>query len=130
MSLRSNNSSLYSDRTPIAPSSQKIFRSQLGHWDSTHPHIKKPRNSPIFWALWQGKEDKCKLGDIWELGEHRLVVGDSTHPQTIHKLISTEKVGGIGIGAIAPTPSCRKIFQNHTFSAPYHSLTIPQQDLA
>ena len=32
-------------------------------------------------------ETRCKLGDIWQLGEHRLICGDSTDPAVIKKLM-------------------------------------------
>ena len=36
-------------------------------------------------------ETRCKLGDIWQLGEHRLCCGDSTKVDDVEKLM-----GGIG----------------------------------
>ena len=36
-------------------------------------------------------EPTCKLGDIWQLGEHRLMCGDSTDKATIEKLMNGEK---------------------------------------
>ena len=32
-------------------------------------------------------ESICKLGDIWQLGPHRLMCGDSTDNEDINKLI-------------------------------------------
>jgi len=32
-----------------------------------------------------------KLGDIWELGRHRLICGDSTHPETYDRLMEGKK---------------------------------------
>lgn len=32
-------------------------------------------------------ETRCKLGDIWQLGNHRLICGDSTSPDTFEKLM-------------------------------------------
>lgn len=37
-------------------------------------------------------DTKCKLGDIWQLGNHRLLCGDSTNVLNIEKLISNNKV--------------------------------------
>ena len=37
------------------------------------------------------KEPKSKLGDIYQLGEHRLMCGDSTNIDNIQKLINNEK---------------------------------------
>lgn len=32
-------------------------------------------------------EARCKLGDIWQLGDHRLICGDSTNPEVIDSLL-------------------------------------------
>ena len=31
-------------------------------------------------------ETRCKLGDLWQLGDHRLICGDSTDPEVIKNL--------------------------------------------
>lgn len=36
-------------------------------------------------------ETRCKLGDIWKLGNHRLICGDSTSIDQIDKLMNGEK---------------------------------------
>lgn len=36
-------------------------------------------------------ETKCKRGDIWQLGEHRLMCGDSTSVTDVEKLMNGEK---------------------------------------
>ena len=36
-------------------------------------------------------ETKCKLGDIWQLGKHRLMCGDSTSITDVEKLMNGEK---------------------------------------
>ncbi len=38
-----------------------------------------------------GKEPRSKLGEIYELGSHRLICGDSTDPETYRKLLGKEK---------------------------------------
>lgn len=38
------------------------------------------------------QEPTAKLGDIWQLGRHRLICGDSTDPETIKTLLDGEKV--------------------------------------
>ena len=35
-------------------------------------------------------ESRCKLGDIWQLGEHRLMCGDSTNEEMIGLLMNNE----------------------------------------
>ena len=37
------------------------------------------------------KESKVKLGDIWQLGEHRIMCGDSTSSDDVAKLMNGEK---------------------------------------
>lgn len=41
------------------------------------------------------KEPKAKLGDLYQLGAHRLIVGDSTLPDTAKRLMGGEKVSFI-----------------------------------
>ena len=36
-------------------------------------------------------ETRCKLGDIWQLGEHRLMCGDSTKVDDVEKLMNNAK---------------------------------------
>ena len=37
-------------------------------------------------------EPVCKLGDIWQLGRHRLICGDSTDKATVDKLVDNNKI--------------------------------------
>ena len=36
-------------------------------------------------------ESRCKLGDVWQLGQHRLICGDSTEFDVIEKLMDGNK---------------------------------------
>ena len=38
-------------------------------------------------------EPRTKPGDLWQLGDHRLLCGDSTKEETLTKLMSSEKAG-------------------------------------
>jgi DNA modification methylase len=37
------------------------------------------------------QEERCKLGDLWQLGEHRLICGDSTNVAVIDRLMDGVK---------------------------------------
>lgn len=39
----------------------------------------------------EAKESKVKIGDIWKLGEHRIMCGDSTSSDDVAKLMNGEK---------------------------------------
>ena len=39
----------------------------------------------------QEVETRCKEGDIWQLGEHRLICGDATDKKTVSALMKTEQ---------------------------------------
>ena len=42
-------------------------------------------------AVPEVEESVCKLGDLWELGEHRLLCGDSTKLEDVSRLMNGEK---------------------------------------
>lgn len=37
------------------------------------------------------EEPTCRVGDIWQLGNHRLMVGDSTDPRYVNALMGSEQ---------------------------------------
>lgn len=41
------------------------------------------------------KEPKSKLGDIYQLGSHRLICGDATDPEVLKKLVQDDKISMI-----------------------------------
>ena len=43
-------------------------------------------------VLGEIKEPETKLGEIWQLGDHRLMCGDSTNPEMVDKLIANAKI--------------------------------------
>lgn len=74
---------------------------------------------------------KCNPGDIWVLGEHRLICGDSSAPETLRKLMEgdvadmvfTDPPYGVAIGdknkelnTVQPSGRCTKNIENDTIS--------------
>jgi DNA modification methylase len=41
------------------------------------------------------KKPRCKVGEVYEIGPHRLIVGDSTDPTVLKKLFGTERASMI-----------------------------------
>ena len=41
-------------------------------------------------AIEEMEEPRAKLGEIWQLGEHRLLVGDSTDPEQVSRLMENK----------------------------------------
>lgn len=77
-------------------------------------------------------EKKCSKGDIWRLGEHRLMCGDSTDEAAIKRLMDGDKADmvftdppyGVSIGdknaaldSVQKAGRCRKNIENDTLSA-------------
>ena len=78
---------------------------------------------------------RCKPGDVWELGEHRLVCGDSTDLETVKKvmdgveadMVFTDPPYGVAIGSknmvlntvLSPNRCCKDIVND----------TLPVDDL-
>lgn len=77
-------------------------------------------------------EKKCSKGDIWRLGEHRLMCGDSTDEAAIKRLMDGDKADmvftdppyGVSIGdknaalnSVQPSGHCCKNIENDTLSA-------------
>lgn len=40
----------------------------------------------------ENKERRCKEGDLWQLGEHRLYIGDATKKESWEKVLQGEKI--------------------------------------
>ena len=64
-------------------------------------------------------EPRCKLGDIWQLGEHRLICGDSTDVAVIDRLMDGVKADMVftdspyGINAVNDDGVCVAYGDNH-----------------
>ena len=52
----------------------------------------KEDNFDVNKVIGEIKEPICKLGDIWQLGKHKLMCGDSTDKKDIKKLIGNELI--------------------------------------
>ena len=63
-------------------------------------------------------EPICQLGDIWQLGEHRLMCGDSTDKATVEKLMNGEKADMVftdppyGMSAVSKSGVLSKHYKN------------------
>ena len=55
------------------------------------PDVKVEEKEVIEDEVPEEVETKCKRGDIWKLGEHRLMCGDSTKIDDVEKLMNGEK---------------------------------------
>lgn len=53
--------------------------------------IEEPESEVIEDEVPEQVETRCKLGDIWQLGNHRLMCGDSTIISDVEKLMNGEK---------------------------------------
>lgn len=69
----------------------------LVDWGFTHEELIIPDPEPEEGltdpdAIPEVKESICKMGDVWKLGEHTLMCGDSTKPEDVKKLIGKTKI--------------------------------------
>ena len=80
-------------------------------------------------------ETRCKLGDIWQLGNHRLICGDSTDPAVIDRLMDGVKADCVftdppyqldtqGGGILKSANSMKQIKQNGVDSFDPSRLTM------
>jgi len=87
------------------------------------------------------KESRVKLGDVWELGKHRLMCGDSTKESDVAKLMNGEKAellftdppygisvvskkGNIGKGVLAKEGTYREVLGDNKFFDPTFLLSL------
>ena len=87
------------------------------------------------------KESKVKRGDIWQLGEHRVMCGDSTSSDDVAKLMNGEKAdllftdppygisvvskkGNIGKGVLAKEGTYREVIGDDKYFDPTYLLSI------
>jgi len=76
---------------------------------------------------------RCQKGDIWQLGDHRLMCGDSTDLETVKRLMGGAKADmvftdppyGVAIGdknkmlnTVQPSGRCTKNIENDTLAVP------------
>jgi len=94
----------------------------------------------------EAKESKVKLGDIWKLGEHKIMCEDSTDINNINKLIKNENVnllftdppygisvvskkGNIGKGVLAKEGNYRSIIGDDKYFDPSYLLDIGDKQI-
>jgi len=87
------------------------------------------------------KESKVKRGDIWKLGEHRIMCGDSTSSDDVAKLMNGEKAdmvftdppygvsytGGLKDGANGLEQNNRQMIKNDDVDLYYQAVAIANQ---
>ena len=87
------------------------------------------------------KESKVKRGDIWQLGEHRIMCGDSTSSDDVAKLMNGEKAdmvftdppygvsytGGLKDGANGLEQNNRQMIKNDDVDLYYQAVAIANQ---
>lgn len=61
---------------------------ELQSFDPPKPSAKNPLEDE---DIPTDVEKRCKLGEVWALGEHRLIVGDSTDSNTVLRLFDGQK---------------------------------------
>lgn len=67
-------------------------KEQLGDWGiDADFEIEEEEKEVIEDEVPEEVETRCKLGNIWQLGEHRLMCGDSTKVDDVEKLMNGEK---------------------------------------
>ena len=80
-------------------------------------------------------ETRCKLGDLWQLGDHKLICGDSTDVAVIDRLMDGVKadmvftdppysIGNAGGGIVGKSNSMKQIKQNGVDSFDPSRLTM------
>lgn len=84
--------------------------------------------------------ERAKLGDIWQLGNHRIMCGDATSPEAINRLMGTERVdmvftdppygighnGGFGVDGAAKANTYRPIANDESVQAARDALRLCQ----
>ena len=87
------------------------------------------------------KESRVKLGEVWELGKHRLMCGDSTKESDVAKLMNGDKAellftdppygisvvskkGNIGKGVLAKEGTYREVLGDDKFFDPTFLLSL------
>jgi DNA modification methylase len=92
------------------------------------------------------KESRVKLGDVWQLGKHRLMCGDSTKESDVKKLMNGKKAellftdppygisvvskkGNIGKGVLAKEGTYREVLGDNKFFDPTFLLSLCENQI-
>lgn len=65
-------------------------------------------------------ETRCKLGDVWQLGKHRIACADSTNMDVLNKLLQGKDVDAI----VSDPPYGMKLDARYTFSKGSEAMSI------
>ena len=102
------------------------------NWDEEASEEEQPREDDDFDEEKDSIECRVKKGEIWQLGKHRLMCGDSSNKEDVKKLMDgefadmvfTDPPYGVAIGdknkalnSVQPSGRCTQNIENDTLSA-------------
>lgn len=102
------------------------------NWDEEASEEEQPSEDEDFDEEKDSIECRVKKGDIWQLGKHRLMCGDSSNQEDVKKLMDgeladmvfTDPPYGVAIGdknkalnSVQPSERCTQNIENDTLSA-------------
>ena len=102
------------------------------NWDDEASEEEQPREDDDFDEEKDSIECRVKKGEIWQLGKHRLMCGDSSNKEDVEKLMDgeladmvfTDPPYGVAIGdknkalnSVQPSERCTQNIENDTLSA-------------
>ena len=102
------------------------------NWDEEASEDEQPREDDDFDEEKDSIECRVKKGDIWQLGKHRLMCGDSSSQEDVKKLMDGERADmvftdppyGVAIGdknkalnIVQPSGRCTQNIENDTLTA-------------
>ena len=107
----------------------------LADWGVELPEIEEAPTEEAQEDDFDEEKDKvetvCKEGDLWQLGDHRLMCGDSTNAEDVSALIDGQSVSMLLTDppyGMNLTPNYKSIHKNHQLKAKDYEPIIGDQD--